>query len=789
MTAASTSRPQLWFLVGVTAVLVLVPVFALAVTSPGTLQSGTVFNATAGPQVELGEDASINVSRPFPANDTVSLGATNTSGGEVNVTIAGVEAADAVTSAAIGNLSGASPVALARTDTNISVAATTGNVSLVDLVGGATLGDGNTDIGARIGTGGGTVEVRGLGGIDAVTAINTTTGAVVKRAAVSSGAASLSFGLSTVQSLALRASAPTFDNGVAVPDNVTRAPGQTVTVDIPVDHAAFPSETVDVALYRVSGGTVSPSSDPQFGAATLSSAGSATASWTLPAVQTPAVEWYAVATDSAGRTTFSDVFFVELDDDAVGDPILVDGSATDGVLTQSATIDLSIAVEHENGTGESVDVEFYEFGTGDPTQDTELANVTVTTDATATATGVSVGDGFDWYAVARGVGGQTDTSAVFSVRTPGTLEVRDAADGALVDDRTVRFNVTGPGFAETVNSTDGTLDYSQTQATAGDTLLINVCAQGYYRTTTQVPALGTNDSIFLQRGPGHTDNPASVPAPCNNVADPSNDTDSVTVRFELIDNTQGNFPAENTTLRISDGNGNLTHSEPFGSLNRVDVVLEQGERYQLDVDGPSDTRSLGGFTATQSETVQLTIGGRDFGLPPAGAYEVSAQLTEQQAVNFIEFRYADPDTNTSELSVEIYERQNESNVIFAKNFSGPLGNVSARVAISDNQTAKQWLVNYSGVRNTSVISGEIPVGGETEVPLPGGTILTAMVLIGLTVLAALYSGPIASLGSIILVVVSGGAILVGWLPISPLIWFAALVVAVGGWARVANGPT
>jgi hypothetical protein len=185
--------------------------------------------------------------------------------------------------------------------------------------------------------------------------------------------------------------------------------------------------------------------------------------------------------------------------------------------------------------------------------------------------------------------------------------------------------------------------------------------------------------------------------------------------------------------------------------------------------------------------VPVTIDGRDFGLPPDGAFAIDANLVTQQSINFITVQFADPTDNTSVLAIEIVERSNRSNVIYQENVTGPLGNYSAQVAISDNQTATTWIVEYAGVREGETFEGELPVGGDSLVPLPGGPVLTALVLIGLTLIAALYSGPLSALGSLILVLVSGGAVLFGWLPISPLVWFAAAVVAVGGWVRSANG--
>jgi hypothetical protein len=777
-----TRQTRLWFVAGLLATMLLVPVVAVAVTSPSTVSEGTTFNASDGPEVVLGEDDSLNTSQPFPTNDTVSLGAANISGDELRVRVTGLTDSQTVlnlSNQTVSNLS------LARDDAALSVAGVGGDLDTLALDAGADLTAGR-DLTVAAGPTAVDVEVRGLSGPDAVSFVDTDTGQIFDDAVVSGGTATVEVAANTTRDIEIAQGALPALSAVG-PSGIVRAPGQTVSLSADVDHVEFSQgETVTVEFYRAGSGD--PAQDTQLGSAqTFSSAGTASVSVTLPSANAPAFEWYAVATDSGGEQRLSEIKNIILNDDAVGDPVLDESTATDDVLTQQQTIDLSIAVSHENGTGENVTVEFYEFGSGDPAQDTELGNVSVTTDATATLANVTIGSGLDYYVVARGRAGQTVTSSVFSVDRPGVLAVRDEETGGLVDNRTVRFNITGAGFSETVDSQTGRLNYSATSAQAGETLLVDVCAQGYYQTTVQIPALSTNDSVFLQRGANYSATPSSVSNPCTSTADPADDNTTVLIRFELIDNTQGNFPPDETTLRINDGNGNQIHSELFGGLNRVDVILTQGERYQLDVDGPGGSRSLGGFTASESETVPVTIDGRDFGLPPDGAFAIDANLVTQQSINFITVQFADPTDNTSELAIEIVERSNRSNVIYQENVTGPLGNYSAQVAISDNQTAKTWIVEYEGVREGETFSGELPVGGDSLVPLPGGPVLTALVLIGLTLIAALYSGPLSALGSLILVLVSGGAVLFGWLPISPLVWFAAAVVAVGGWVRSANG--
>jgi len=667
----STST-QTYFVAGLLVTLLAVPVIAIAVTDPAAVEQGTTWNATDGPAVVLGEDDNLDLSQPFPANDTVALGDATISGQSMQVTAAGLTGARTTVAASGEPIS--SELALNRTDTNLSAAATSGRLTTLGLDSAAAVGDGSRDLTVGAGSNALTVQVRGLTGVTAVSGVDVSTGQVVDSALVTGGTASLTVGAGSTRQLRLTpAPLPYF--GTASPNGTTRAPGETVPLDIGVEHSEFPNETVDV--------------------------------------------------------------------------------------------------------------DFYEYDSGNPNQDPQLGTDNVTTPGTANISGVSVGGGLSWYASADDGNGQSDISAVFQISTAGVLDIRDDESGSLVDNRTVQLDVTGPGFSQVYNISDGRFNYSTLPADADEDVVIDIRAKDYYQASIQVPSLATNDTIYLQRGPNWAEDPGDDD-PTDN-PDPGNDDDKVLIRFELVDQTGGNFPAENSTLRVETANGTLVHSETFGPLNRVDVVLEQGERYQLQVDGPQDTRSLGGFTASESETVPITIEGQDFELPEAGPYFIDSSLTKQQSVNFIVVEFSDPAENTSELSITIRERDNESNVIYTETVTD-LGNYSAQVAITDNQSAMQWVVDYNGTRNGQSFSGQIPVGGDSLVPLPGGTILTAFVLVGLTMIAALYSGPIAALGSIILVAVSGGAILYGWLPVSPLVWFVAAVVAVGGFARSVNTP-
>lgn len=580
---------------------------------------------------------------------------------------------------------------------------------------------------------------------------------------------------------------PLVDPDTASPHDEEREPGEEVDLEIDVDHVDFPDENVTVEFYDFETGNASE--DELVGSTELTEAGTASVPVTLPSDPEDLLfEWYVVAEDEDFGVTTTDVFWVFIDEEEFF-PQLDDSSASpdDEVIdTQDAVLEIDVDHELFDENDEEVTVEFYEFASGDPDNDELIGSDTRTEAGTASTTWPGAGDeGGEWYAVAEDSDGDTDISSVFIFYASGELQIRDGDDGELVDDRTVRLDIIGDGLDTTVNVTDGVLDYADLGVDPQADVLIDVSAQDYYSATLQPGGLINQDTIFIERCPDWVADPEDDDP--LDTCDPDDDEGVVLIRFELIDRTGGDFPPANSTLEVEKRGNDTVHSETFGSLNRVDVILERNERYHLHVRGPVETRSLGGFTASESETVPITIDGRDYEFPEDGTYSVDAFTEEEGGITFAVFEFSDPHNETQLLDVEIHERIDPTNIIYETGESD-LGNLTVRVPLSEDQENKQWIVAYEGLRDGQPIQGQIPIGGDDDIPLPGGAILTAFVILGLTLGAALYTGPLASFGSLVLVGGAGVAMLFGWLPISPAIWFVALVVAVAGVARTLNNP-
>jgi len=168
----STST-QTYFVAGLLVTLLAVPVIAIAVTDPAAVEQGTTWNATDGPAVVLGEDDNLDLSQPFPANDTVALGDATISGQSMQVTAAGLTGARTTVAASGEPIS--SELALNRTDTNLSAAATSGRLTTLGLDSAAAVGDGSRDLTVGAGSNALTVQVRGLTGVTAVSGVDVST--------------------------------------------------------------------------------------------------------------------------------------------------------------------------------------------------------------------------------------------------------------------------------------------------------------------------------------------------------------------------------------------------------------------------------------------------------------------------------------------------------------------------------------------------------------------------------------------------------------------------------------
>ncbi|WP_165875360.1 outer membrane protein assembly factor BamB family protein [Natrarchaeobius chitinivorans] len=483
-------------------------------------------------------------------------------------------------------------------------------------------------------------------------------------------------------------------------------------------------------------------------------------------------EWYAVASDPYLSTNDAetDLNTFEIRDDP---PIIYDSTASPDGETVSGDVELSIDVDNPNFPDDDVTVEFYEYDTGDPDVDELIGTDTLESNGTAKTEWPVTDESLEWYVVAESELGHVVFSRIFSFGVAGDLEIRDATSGELIDDRTVKVDVTAPGQSYTTYLTDGVFDIGDLEA-HDETVRFDITAMDYYPRTVELRSTVGGVAVYLERGPDWEPDPPDDEDDPEDTPDYEDDENKVLVRFELTDNT-GDFPPEDTTLRINDRVDNetrLVHSETFGPINRVDVILNRDERYQLEAaSDDGGVRGLGGFTASESEVVPLEIGELSWPIPVEEGYEFDARFDED--TGDLDIRWIDDDELTRPLQITVRDYES-GQTVFSDTHPSFLGEYRNQVALETDRTYEvEAIATRDGetIHLTRIIG---PTDMDIE-PLLGPMAMAGISALAIVVVAGIVGGRLSSIGSVI--VSSFGALLVvvGWLPIP---WPAILVAFV-----------
>lgn len=355
----------------------------------------------------------------------------------------------------------------------------------------------------------------------------------------------------------------------------------------------------------------------------------------------------------------------------------------DGNLS-TAPSELSVDVTDEDfPNGDSVTVEFTLDGSVIDTQ-TVTSNGTVTT--SLPSSGETLGE-HTWSVNATDDYGLSDTAdARYGI--PNELRFVNESDPSQLLN-TIEITATFfDGNITTITTTDGTINMTGLDAT--DEFTVDVEPKtDYYDRTVYIVSIVDQRTVYLLRK-----NQTIVP--------------SVTNRFTLRDRT-GNFDGNGARLKvqkaINESGTNewrTIHGDEFG-VNGVQTQLEKGIRYRLIVtNNDKDTRVLGTYLAEANETVPLTIGSVE-GDPVAGTdgYRYNATFDNSTGTPTVRFTYNDTNTSTSELSLTIYEKGNESNVLFRNQTftNGPYGSISVSEMVPANQSQNTWIVEATIQRN------------------------------------------------------------------------------------------
>jgi hypothetical protein len=232
------------------------------------------------------------------------------------------------------------------------------------------------------------------------------------------------------------------------------------------------------------------------------------------------------------------------------------------------------------------------------------------------------------------------------------------------------------------------------------------------------------------------------------------------------------------------------------------VILEEGT-YQLEVENveTGDVRSAGDYTVTRPDTSTITIGNLDISIPDQDTYQWSVEASELDVNNAgnIIFRFVEPaaevreeevfneTTNTTEnitvvdsptenLSVEIYEHGNRSNVLYQDEKYRVGEQYKLERLVTEGAYNRTWVVQWEATRYGKSIGGSriVSFGGYDLVPgfLAGFSELVASLF--LLVMAGIFGGRNSTVGAFIVSSFGGIFFLMGW--VGTLIGGGAIVL-------------
>lgn len=405
-----------------------------------------------------------------------------------------------------------------------------------------------------------------------------------------------------------------------------------------------------------------------------------------------------------------------------------------------------------NPNGNDVDVKFYTVN--DDGADTLVKSTTVANGTQVTASVTPAPGTTEWYAVLNGsVEGLSQTTREFSFRVPGQVEVfhGDASNWGLIDgqDVTAVVRSTESDYRTVTTVGDGTVELA---GAPDEPLTLELSSSGYLNQTLAVLDPATNTTTVMYQ-PGW---------------------DAYNQSF-AVEDTTGIFPRADTTLLIEgyyNGTWTRVAGDRFSADNRADVTLAGNRTYRLTVRNTNgDVRSLGDFRGTQNfenTIIELTVSSADtLDVQPDGEYGWDATYLKgtDSTDPTIEFDFATADDATADQFVlTIYERGNESNTIYERNY-GSVNTVNHIEVLTENQSEKTWVVKWSAKINGEQESGEKTVGDDKKNLLSGLDLQWRQLLasIAIVLTGSAFSVRNAGVGAVVISLLGGMFFLAGWL--------------------------
>lgn len=404
----------------------------------------------------------------------------------------------------------------------------------------------------------------------------------------------------------------------------------------------------------------------------------------------------------------------------------------------TAPSQFTVHVEDDDFPGDTVNLTWYKEGT-------QFATSTgITSSGDVSVSAPSLGPGLtDWSVVATDENGNTDVINA-TVGQPGFIFIRNETNGDMIVDTvnvTVRFDNGTIVTNRTVS--DGTLD--MTGLPTHEFVVILDPQSNFYGRTVYFPNVIGNRSVYLL----------------------NKNFTANEVRFVLNDPT-GQFSSESLlyvkrAINVSGTNRYRTiHSDYFGAEG-VTTELQNDTRYQIYVrNEEGEMQRIGPYRSDVSETVEVQPGtpSVDLGNFSQG-WAYNASLTNRT----LEVRYSDPEQETQQLTIYIYEKGNKTNRLRPNDTFYALGNLSTVYTLTKNESQKTWVVIYDVERDNESYVLRETVQNNPDVTLPDldreWRLIAGMAM--LFIFAGAFSVLNVAVGAIMISIAGGLLWFTGWL--------------------------
>lgn len=446
--------------------------------------------------------------------------------------------------------------------------------------------------------------------------------------------------------------------------------------------------------------------------------------------------------DGSGVVTFSgmpnsqhNVELVTTD----GAPQLGNPQPTGNLSTEPAEVSIDVS-DTDFPTGDNVTVTFDVDGSQISSQ-TTASNGTVTASLPSSA---KTGGQHDVEVTATDAYGQSATET-FTYTIPSTLFIRNESNPSeLVNSPT---NVTLRFFAdEQVYSREtSTGSVNLTGLPVDETFIVDVEASANYSTrTVYLKNIYEQNSVYLL-----PDNESSIETRFT-LDDPTGEFDSRTILYvEKAINRSGNVEFR------------TVHADRFG-VEGVTTTLAEGERYRTKIESPDGTvQDTGPYRADVSETVTIQPGSPTIEL---GNYTAGWDFGATIDNTTIEFRYDDPENETTEVNIYVHEKNNASNILGTNRTFSDLGEAQGTYSLTVNQSDLAWVVNFEIVRGGETIETQrIVTNNPSLVPDLSREWRLIFAIVLMLISAGIFSMLNASVGGVVVAIEGGFLWWTGWL--------------------------